>query len=207
MIRLSHLGRPRTPTVAGAAPEPRLQSSLALLCVIVLQWRLPDRLTAGPHWLLPALEAALLVPLTVANPYRDEEETKLARYASIGLLALVHIANLYSLVRLVRLLILGSNGATGQRLILSALVVWLTLVVTFGLLFWEFDRGGPARRSRPTPPLPDLTFPQDANPEVGPPGLVAGIPGLPVRRFHERVRFQPDRHLAADGMGEVDVPQ
>lgn len=139
-----------------------------MLTVLILQLRLPERLTVGPKWLLPALEAALLVPLTLVNPYRDERETQLARIASMALLALVNLANVSSLVLLVRLLVEGSSKATGHRLILSAVVVWLTLVVTFGLAFWEFDRGGPARRAQPGKRLPDLMFPQDENPQLAP---------------------------------------
>ena len=139
-----------------------------MLAVLVLQLRLPERLSLGPGWLLPALEATLLVPLTLVNPYRDELETQLARGASIALLALINVANMAAVINLVRLLVDGGGKATGRRLILTAVVVWLTLVVTFGLAFWEFDRGGPARRAAPGRRLPDLMFPQDDNPELAP---------------------------------------
>jgi uncharacterized membrane protein len=158
----------RWSALESSASEPRLQASLAVLAVLILQLRLPDKLTAGPQWLLPGLEALLLVPLTLVNPYRDKRETRLARTASITLLALVNLANVYSLVLLVRLLLDAGSKASGHRLILSAVVVWLTLVVTFGLAFWEFDSGGPARRAEPGKRVPDLMFPQDANPEVAP---------------------------------------
>jgi hypothetical protein len=34
---------------------------------------LPARLTIGPGWVIPAMEAALLIPLTVRAPYRHRE--------------------------------------------------------------------------------------------------------------------------------------
>ena len=172
-------------------PQPRWQASVAVLGVLVLQLRLPDRLTLGPSWLLPALEAALLMPLTFANPYRDEEESRLARDASIGLLAMVNLANLSSLVLVVRLLINGGNSATGQRLILSAVVVWVTLVVTFGLTFWEFDRGGPARRAMPGKRLPDLLFPQDSSPELASPDWTPGFVDYLYVAFTNASAFSP----------------
>ena len=41
---------------------------------------------------------------------------------------------------------LRGDEKSGTQLLLKAAVVWGTNVITFGLWFWEFDRGGPARR-------------------------------------------------------------
>ena len=53
--------------------------------------------------------------------------------------------------------------------------VFVTNVIAFGLLYWEFDRGGPfARRLRPKDrPHPDFLFPQMAQPAAQ---IVTGDP-------------------------------
>jgi uncharacterized membrane protein len=48
-------------------------------------------------------------------------------------------------------------------------LVLLTNVVTFGLLYWELDRGGPsARRAKPAR-FPDFEFPQTTAPALAAP--------------------------------------
>ena len=47
------------------------------------------------------------------------------------------------------------------------MVVWLSNIITFGLLFWELDQGGPRRRAERGRREPDFQFPQDMTGEVG----------------------------------------
>ena len=59
---------------------------------------------------------------------------------------------------------------TGQQLLLSGGVVWLSDVIAFGLAFWELDCGGPvARALAAARARPDFQFPQDENPELARP--------------------------------------
>ena len=46
-------------------------------------------------------------------------------------------------------------------------VVWLTNIITFGLLFWQVDEGGPRLRAERARPDPDFEFPQDARLRAG----------------------------------------
>ncbi|MHB1252452.1 MAG: hypothetical protein ACYC0I_10030, partial [Acidimicrobiales bacterium] len=50
----------------------------------------------------------------------------------------------------------------------SAVAVWLTNVIVYGLWFWEMDRGGPHLRAGVDTLLPDLQFPQMENPQLAP---------------------------------------
>src|SRR5205085_6641633 len=43
-------------------------AQLCVLAAIALQVRLPEKLTVGPAWLLPALEGALLIGLAAMTP-------------------------------------------------------------------------------------------------------------------------------------------
>jgi hypothetical protein len=48
-------------------------------------------------------------------------------------------------------------------------LVWVTNDVTFAILYWELDGGGPAARVFTPPAYPDFAFPQHMNPDLAPP--------------------------------------
>jgi len=137
------------------------------VAAIALQLLLPDRLTAGPSWLLPALEAALLVGLVVATPRELEHEHLLRRRVALGLTALVSAANITSLALLTHEL-LHHGSPNGRELIVSGALIWLTNVIIFGLWYWETDRGGPGRRAAGHDAPPDFLFPQMQDDQIEP---------------------------------------
>jgi uncharacterized membrane protein len=153
-----------TRRTAAHTGEPRWPASLAVVAAVVLYVLLPDRLTIGPTWLLPVVEGAVLLPLSVAVRHRHAEEQYIARLAAIGLIALVNIANLTALVLLVDALLHGTK-AEGAQLVFAAMQIWGTNVIVFGLWYWELDRGGPPRRLAGATRDPDFLFPQMNLPE------------------------------------------
>lgn len=150
----------------GEPKEPRWPASLGVISALLLYMTLPPRLTIGPGWVIPAMEAALLIPLTVRAPYRHREEARLVRLASLLLIALVNLANVASLALLVRL-VLSGGAVTGRELVFSGIQIWLTLILVFALWFWEVDRGGPRIRGYADERQPDFLFPQMASHELG----------------------------------------
>jgi uncharacterized membrane protein len=147
-------------------PEPRWPASLALVVCVALYLVLPNRLVVGPHWLLPVLVALPLGPLS-ARKHRHPDESAWIRKATIGLIGLVTVANVTSMVLLVHHLLVG-KVSQGRPLIYSAVAVWLTNVIVYGLWFWEVDRGGPHLRASGAKLQPDLQFPQMENPNLAP---------------------------------------
>jgi len=145
--------------------ESRWPATAAVTVALVLQAALPDRLTVGPSWVVPALESCLVVPLIIANPSRLTSTSRDVRKLSIGLIALVNAANITSLALLVHTLVNGSK-VNGKPLILAAVGIWLTQVIVFGMWYWEIDRGGPVARTMVDHGEPDLLFPQMENPKV-----------------------------------------
>lgn len=135
---------------------------------------LPDSLIIGPRYLIPVLELALLIPLSVLNPYREHHETKQLRYLAISLIALVNLANFASIILLVQHL-LNVGNVDARRLVYSAVAVWLTNVIVFGLWFWELDRGGPAKRNTQHARYSDFLFPQMSQPDIAVPGWKPGF--------------------------------
>jgi uncharacterized membrane protein len=142
-------------------------AQLTVLVAILLQLTLPERLTVGPNWLLPALEGALVVGLATATPRELEGEHPLRRLVSMGLVALVSAANIFSLVELTHYL-LHHNVTEGQRLIVAGVLIWLTNFLIFALWYWEIDRGGPGRRASGGDGPPDFLFPQMADDRIEP---------------------------------------
>jgi len=147
--------------------ERRWPVSLSVIVAIVLQFLLPSHLISPlPRWLLPTLEAALLIGLSIANPVRIERRGRAVRAASIALILLITIANAASAVLLIRTILTGQAGNAAGVLLATGASVWVTNVIAFGLWYWEFDRGGPVHRAMGTLQHPDLLFPQMADPQL-----------------------------------------
>jgi hypothetical protein len=155
--------------------ESRWEAAPAVAVVIALQivlaviskaksWQLWD--FSWWVWLVPVgFEAALLVALAWDRPRHRLEQLGLRRTTAITLLAFISLANAFLLLAVLASLVRGDEKS-GAQLLLKALTVWGTNVIAFGLWYWAFDRGGPVRRLRPDPPLPDFQFPQMENPQL-----------------------------------------
>jgi len=145
--------------------EPRWPAGLALLCCTALYVVLPDRLVVGPRWLLPVLIILPLLPLS-ARKHHHPDESPWVRRTVIVMLAIITIANVVSVGLLVDRL-LTTNVSGGRSLIYSAVAIWLTNVIVYGIWFWEIDGGGPHMRAGGTE-LVDIQFPQLENPSLAP---------------------------------------
>ena len=136
------------------------------LCVAgALQTFVPDKLQLiRPAWALPAAMAALMVVLITANPQRIARQSGFMRPLGLTLGGLLALANLWSVARLAYGIVQGTMKSPTQLLVTGA-IIWLTNVVVFGFLYWEFDRGGPAARALNLGNrLPDFQFPQMTSP-------------------------------------------
>jgi hypothetical protein len=118
-------------------------------------------------WLFPVVPEALFVISTLPFPHRQLVEMGIRREVGISLLALASLGNAFLVLAVIASLVSG-HETSGSHLLLKGVTVWLTNVILFGLWFWIFDRGGPASRVGPHPPLPDFQFPQMENPDLAP---------------------------------------
>ncbi|HEV2973511.1 MAG TPA: hypothetical protein VGX69_00765 [Solirubrobacteraceae bacterium] len=157
-------GRPYPPPPES---EPFWPAQLTVLAAIVIQLLLPERLTAGPSWLVPSLEGVLLAGLVVVTPNVVEDEHPRRRRIALGLTAFVSAANIFSLGALTHYL-LHHNVSDGRGLIVAGVLIWLTNLLIFGLWFWEIDRGGPGRRASGHDAPPDFLFPQMSDDRIEP---------------------------------------
>jgi hypothetical protein len=159
--------------VADTLAEPRWPPIAAIVVFmamnIALRVWLPGQAAVRLPWVLPAIEATLLVVLLTSDPSGAVERQRLRRVA-IVLVGLLVIAALWSTVFLVSDLIRGKGvSKSASELLASGAVVWLGNNLAFALLYWLMDGGGPAARSRLSTPI-DFAFTQHMSPELAAPG-------------------------------------
>jgi len=164
----------------------------ATAVAIALQIVVPQRLNlVRPIWVLPAMQALLLVALVMVNPHRINRESQALRLLSLTLAALLSVANGWSVARLVIGLVNGSEGkAAGQLLVIGG-AIWLTNVIAFALWYWEFDRGGPVARALAVKRYPDFMFAQMTNPEMAPPDWEPAFADYMYLAFTNATAFSP----------------
>ena len=154
--------------------ESRWPPALALVVFMALNiairvW-LPGEGAVRVPWLLPAIEAILLVALLTADPSRltTRAHKRWARRVVVTLTVVLVLAALWATALLIYDLIEG-KGVTNSpsELLASGALIWLGNNLTFALLYWLMDSGGPiARRQNPAPV--DFAFTQHMSPELAP---------------------------------------
>ncbi len=161
----------RAPVARGYPPPPRSEphwpAQVTVVAAIALQLLLPDRLTVGSRWILPALEAVMLMVLVLNSPQQVTAPHSRRRVLGLVTTGLVSIVNAISLVLLSRLL-LDHNVSQGKSLIIAGSLIWLTNVLLFALWYWELDREGPGLRAAALDGEPDFLFPQMTELEMFP---------------------------------------
>jgi uncharacterized membrane protein len=113
-------------------------------------------------WLMLASPALLLMVLMLAVPLAELSPGRV-RNASVALLGLLVVADAVAVGVLLAALAGSDAGSlSAGELLAHGAVVWLTNIITFGLLFWMLDEGGPRVRAERGRLDPDFQFPQDA---------------------------------------------
>ena len=122
-----------------------------------------------------------------------------ARQLILSLFAVLVLANTTAATRLVVLVLRstpkGEAPPTVTQLLVAAAIVLATNVVTFGLLYWQIDSGGPRGRLSRAVPYPDFQFPQTCTEGLAPPNG-SPVPRPSVRGIHQRGCVQSHRHAS-----------
>ena len=69
--------------------ERRWPMAITLLVAMALPFLLPPNYSLGPRWILPVVEALLLVALVIADPGRIDRRSVFIRALSIGLVVIL----------------------------------------------------------------------------------------------------------------------
>jgi hypothetical protein len=134
--------------------EPVWHVQLAIVTVIALQLLLDSSLTIGSKYYIALAELLLLVALMIVA--QTTVGLLVRRSLAIILTALVSASNILSL-GLVIFSLFDGRSIDGRNLLISALAIYLTNIIIFGLWYWEmeFKRGDKPQ---------DFLFPQENAP-------------------------------------------
>ncbi|WP_245603711.1 hypothetical protein [Intrasporangium oryzae] len=143
---------------------------------------------------MPAIEAAVVLIL-LAVAAKPGPVPRAARPLVLTLVAVLIVANTGAAVRLVALVLRstpeGETPPTVTQLLVTAVTLLATNIVTFGLLYWQIDGGGPDARRVGAAPYPDFQFPQTDNEGLAPPDWQPRFPDHLYLAFTNVVAFSP----------------
>ena len=172
--------------------ERRWPMAITLLVAMALPFLLPPKYSLGPRWILPVVEALLLIALVVADPGRIDRRSDFIRALSIGLVVILVGGAAVATVRLVVDLIRGGPETNSPTQLLQVgSLTWVYVLITFCFLYWELDGGGPEARARAAPEFPDLAFPEHLNPQMARPGWQPEFFDYLYLAFTNAVAFSP----------------
>lgn len=138
---------------------------LAIFLVLLLLELMSNRITLFPGWVPWALCFGVFIPVFLVALARDQARwlplERAVTYVFCGITTLGTVANLANLVTA---MVRGGQTIAGQQLLASSIGVWLVNVLSFSLLYWQVDRGGPGLRGGSEQPRPDWLFPQEGAP-------------------------------------------
>jgi hypothetical protein len=119
---------------------------------------------------------------------------------ALALLSLLLLADVIAVFALIAALVgTSTDELSAGDLLAHGSVVWLTNIITCGLLFWMLDEGGPQWRSEAGRHAPDFRFPQDVD---GPHSWMPRLGDYLCVALTNAIAISPNRHDAADAPGE-----
>ena len=121
----------------------------------------PDAVTIGPNWLIPAIEivgapAVLYLLGATGTPSRR------LRVASIAYLVFLVFASVLN-ASLLFITMLRGGVSNGRDLLFAGFGVLIINVLSFGVIYWFMDGGGPEIRHKGHVKNWDFQFPQQAS--------------------------------------------
>ena len=155
-------GEPRWPPVAALV--------VFMAFTVAARLWLPGEPATRVPWLIPSLEALLLVALVASDPARLARRRRWAHRIAVAIVLLLVASALWATALLVYDLI-GDHGVANSapQLLATGALVWVGNNLSFGMLYWFMDGGGPIARTLDPAPV-DFAFVQHMSPELAPPG-------------------------------------
>jgi hypothetical protein len=143
---------------------------LLVVVIVAVQLSLPPSVTVGPIWLIPLLELSGIPIALALRRAEGSDGTRLRRvvYAYLTLLVVASVMNAVLLL----VSMLQGDDTDGVYLLMAGFGVLLINVLSFGMVYWWIDSGGPLSRVSAHPGPPDFLFPQQATPTTWRPSLI-----------------------------------
>lgn len=133
--------RAPVPDLSTMDREPRWPAAVAVLAAAGLYFALPEGLSVGPSWLVPAVAVGLLAPALVAHWTNRQRLNQQLGFLLLGVLTA-------GLVTALALLVRATVRHSEQPIALlgSAVALWSSNVLVFASWYWRIDAGGPHAR-------------------------------------------------------------
>jgi hypothetical protein len=137
-----------------------------VVVIAAIQLVLPKSVTIGPLWLIPAIELVgvpiiVLVWFVANDPESHLTDRLLDRSMTAYLCFLIAASALNAALLLATLLVDVTDSPT--RLLFAGFAVLAINVLTFGLMYWWLDGGGPRVRAMGEVRKWDFQYPQQAS--------------------------------------------
>jgi hypothetical protein len=143
-------------------------------------------------WIVLAVPAAVLALVFSRGLGRTGLSSEHRRTVAVILLGVLATANLMAVGLVLVSLAGGGSQMTGLQLLATAAVVLVVNVITFALVFWEVDCGGPVKRAISDKRVtPDFQFPQDENPALARDGWTPALQDYLYIAVTNSVAFSP----------------
>ena len=127
--------------------EPRWPPALAILVVFAVLAVLPHHVHMTPAWVRYIVVLAVLAPMMAVKLTKANAFWLLVERRVIMLFAAAYIVNTTAeLADMIGIITLHPPETRQISLLSSSLVIWVTNVLTFSLVYWQIDRGGPHAR-------------------------------------------------------------
>jgi uncharacterized membrane protein len=187
-------------------PEAYTWPLVAIVVAILPQVLVPVQDRVGPPLLVPIIESAVFVIMVVIAA-KPGPVPRRARPLVLSLFGVLILANAAGAARLVVLVLDGGKvdgvALTANRLLVAGALVLATNVITFGLLYWQLDSGGPAGRAADPMAYPDFQFPQTATTGLAAPGWRPRFPDHLYLAFTNVVAFSPTDTMPLTGRAKA----
>jgi uncharacterized membrane protein len=124
------------------------QAQAALVAAIALQIitrHIGNAILPGSQYLIIVLEIVLAILLGFTVNMRHVRAKRLHHAAAVILLGIISAANISGLIYVLRSLIVEHSIINGEKLLASALAIFLTNIIVFALWYWEIDSPGLTR--------------------------------------------------------------
>jgi uncharacterized membrane protein len=125
-----------------------VQAQIALFAAIILQiitLRISRNLLPESQYILIAAEIVLGILIAFTYELHHTKAKVIHHAAAVSLLALISVANFSALLYVLNSLIASSGYANGEKLLASAVTIFLTNIIVFALWYWEIDSPGLTR--------------------------------------------------------------
>ena len=123
--------------------EARWPALVASIASGLLFYALPEYLTIGPAWLLLAVVAGLLIPVTITHRTGRVQMNEILAYTTLAVITLAVVSSLTLLI-----LRLPGHKDPPVQLLRAAFALWVSNILVFASWYWRLDGGGPNERDK-----------------------------------------------------------